>query len=79
MKLFFSVLTLLSSDYGCQGQNETRGIHFAPLAHRVGWVKRDVGKIYVGCAYLVAPQKFEITTKLANLTRLITDCRLNPI
>jgi hypothetical protein len=54
------------------------GIHFALLAHRVGWVKRDVGKIYVGFASLVAPQKFEIATKLANPTRLITDSRLNP-
>ncbi len=43
-----------------------RGIHFAVLAHIVGWVKRDVGTIYVGFAYLNAPQEFGITTKLAN-------------
>ena len=54
------------------------GIHFALLAHRVGWVKRDAGKIYVGFASLVAPQKFEIATKLENPTRLIANCRLNP-
>jgi hypothetical protein len=28
----------------------------------VGWVKRDVGTIYVGFAYLNAPQKIEIAT-----------------
>jgi hypothetical protein len=28
-----------------------------------GWVKRDIGIIYVGFAYLNAPQKFEIATK----------------
>ena len=55
-----------------------RGIYFAVLAHRVGWVKRDVGTIYVGFAYLKAPQKFEIATKLANPTRLVADRRLNP-
>ena len=44
----------------------------------VGWVKRDVGTIYVGFAYLNAPQKFEIATKLANPTRLVADRWLNP-
>jgi hypothetical protein len=44
----------------------------------VGWVKRDVGTIFVGFAYLNAPQKFEIATKLANPTRLVADFRLNP-
>ncbi len=48
------------------------------LAHIVGWVKRDVGTIYVGFAYLDAPQEFEITTKLANPTRLRAVRRLNP-
>jgi hypothetical protein len=54
------------------------GIHFAALAHIVGWVKRYVGAIYVGFAYLNAPQKSEITTKLANPTKLVEDRRLNP-
>ena len=54
------------------------GIHFAALAHIVGWVKRDAGTIYVGFAYLNAPKKFEIATKLANPTRLVADRRLNP-
>jgi hypothetical protein len=44
----------------------------------VGWVKRDVGTIYVGFAYLNATQKFEIATKLANPTKLVADRRLNP-
>jgi hypothetical protein len=35
----------------------------------VGWVKRDIGTIYVGFAYLNTPQKFEIATKLANPTK----------
>jgi hypothetical protein len=47
-------------------------------AHIVGWVKRDVGTIYVGFAYLNASQKFELATKLANPTRLVADRRLNP-
>jgi hypothetical protein len=55
-----------------------RGIHFAALAHIVGWVKRDIGIIYVGFAYLNALQKFEIATKLANPTRLVIYRRLNP-
>jgi hypothetical protein len=55
-----------------------RGIHFAALAHLVGWVKRDIGTIYVGFAYPNAPQKSEIATKLANPTRLVVDRRLNP-
>jgi len=55
-----------------------RGIHFAALAHIVGWVKRDVGTIYVGFAYLNAPQKFEIATEIVNPTRLVADPRLNP-
>jgi hypothetical protein len=46
-----------------------RGIHFPVFAHIVGWVKREIGTIYVGFAYLNAPQKFEIATKLANPTR----------
>ena len=46
--------------------------------HIVGWVKRDVGTIYVGFAYLNAPQKFEIAPKLANPTRLAAYRRLNP-
>jgi len=55
-----------------------RCIHLAALAYIVGWVKRDVDTIYVGFAYLNAPQKFEIATKLANPTRLVADRRLNP-
>jgi hypothetical protein len=55
-----------------------RGILFAVLAHIVGWVKRDIGTIYVGFAYLNAPQEFEIMTKLANPTRLGAVRRLNP-
>jgi hypothetical protein len=39
------------------------------LAHIVGWVKRDLGTIYIGFAYLDTPQKFEIATRLANPTR----------
>ena len=53
------------------------GYPFVALAHLVGWVERDIGKIYVGFAYLNAPQKFEIATKLANPTRLVADRRLN--
>ena len=44
----------------------------------VGWVKRNVGTIYVGFAYLNAPQKFGVEVKLANPTRLVADRRLNP-
>ena len=55
-----------------------RGIHFAALAHIVGWVKRDTSAIYVGFAYLREPQKFEIASKLANPTILVADRRLNP-
>jgi hypothetical protein len=44
----------------------------------VGWVKRDVDPIYVGFAYLNAPQKFGVEVKLANPTRLVGDRRLNP-
>jgi hypothetical protein len=43
-----------------------------------GWVKRDIGTIYVGFAYLIAPQKFEIETKLANLSRLVVTLWFNP-
>jgi hypothetical protein len=50
-----------------------RDIHFAAHAHIVGWVKRDVGTIYGGFAYLNAPQHFEIVRKLANPTRLVAD------
>jgi hypothetical protein len=46
-------------------------IRFDALAYIVGWVKRDVGTIYVGFVYLNAPQKFETATKLANPTRLV--------
>ena len=35
----------------------------------VGWVKRDIDTIYVGFAYLNAPQQVEIATKLANPTK----------
>jgi hypothetical protein len=55
-----------------------RGIHFAALAYIVGWVKRDVGTIYVGFANLNVPQHFEIATKLANPTSLVADRRLKP-
>ncbi len=55
-----------------------RGIYFATHTHIVGWVKRDVGTIYVGFAYLNTPQQFDIATKLANPTRLVADRRLNP-
>ncbi len=44
----------------------------------VGWVKRDIGTIFVGFADLNTPQQFEIETKLANPTCLIADPRLNP-
>ena len=57
---------------------EKRGIHFAALAHIVGWVKRDTSAIYVGFAYLREPQKFEIASKLANPTISVADRRLNP-
>ena len=50
----------------------------AAFRHKVGWVKRDVGTIYVGFAYFCASQKFEIATKLANPTNLIVDRWLNP-
>jgi hypothetical protein len=55
-----------------------RAICFAAHAHMVGWVKRDSDTIYVGFAYLNAPQKFEIATQLANPTRLVVNRRLNP-
>jgi len=55
-----------------------RGIYFAAFAHIVGWVKRDVGTIYVGFAYLHAPPKVEIAIKLANPTGWVADRRLNP-
>ena len=43
-----------------------------------GWVKRDIGTIYVGFAYLNASQQFELATKLVNPTILVADRRLNP-
>ena len=55
-----------------------RGVHFTALAHSAGWVNQDVGTIYVGFAYLNAPQRFEIAAKLANPTRLDADHWLNP-
>ena len=55
-----------------------RDIHLAAFRHEVGWVKRDVGTIYVGFAYLCASQQFEIVTKLANPTNLVVDRWLNP-
>jgi hypothetical protein len=57
-----------------------RAIRFAALALIVGWVKRDVGTVYVGSADLIVPQQSEIATKLVNPTRLVADCRrrLNP-
>ena len=55
-----------------------RSIRFAALAHIVGWVKRDTSTIFVGFAYLNAPQQFEVASKLANPTRSIVDLRLNP-
>ena len=55
------------------------GSRFAALAHIVDWVKRDAGPVYVGFAYLNAPQQFAIATKLANPTRLVADRRHNPI
>jgi hypothetical protein len=39
----------------------------------VGWVKRDTGTIFVGFAYLDAPQNYDIVTRLANPTRLVED------
>ena len=48
------------------------------IGNEEGWVKRDVGTIYVGFAYLNAPQKFEIEPNLANLARLVVNLRLNP-
>ena len=57
---------------------DLRGIHYAELAYMVGWVKRNAITTYVGFAYLIAPQKYEIATKLANPTRLVADLRLNP-
>jgi hypothetical protein len=65
-------------DFGLWNEKNMRGIHFVALAHMVGWVKRDVGTIYVGFAYLNAPPKFEITTKPANPTGLGAVRRLNP-
>ena len=55
-----------------------RAISFAALAHIVGWVKRDVGTIYVWFAYFNVPQQSEIASKLANPTRSVADHRLNP-
>jgi hypothetical protein len=54
------------------------GIHFVAFAHIVGWVKRDIGTIYVGFAYLNAPQKLKTPTKIANPTKLVANQRLNP-
>ena len=50
---------------------------FAALAHIKGWVKQDLGTIYVGFAYLIAPQKLKIVSRSANPTRLVADLRLN--
>ena len=47
-------------------------------AHIVGWVKREVGTIYFGLAYLSAIQQSELSTKIAYPTRLVADRRLNP-
>jgi hypothetical protein len=55
-----------------------RRLHFNAIAHIVGWVKRDIGSIYVGFAYLNTPQKFKIATRLANPTRLVSNRRLHP-
>jgi hypothetical protein len=55
---------------------EKRIIRIAALARIVGWVKRDVGTIYVGFAYLNAPQKLEIAKKLANPTRSVANIGL---
>ncbi len=57
---------------------DKRAISFACLAHIVGWVKRDVGTIYVGFAYFNVPQQSEIASKLANPTRSVAEHRLNP-
>jgi hypothetical protein len=46
--------------------------------YAVGWVKRDEAMMYVGFAYLDAAQLFEIELKLANPTRLVAICQLNP-
>jgi hypothetical protein len=54
------------------------GIHFVAFAHIVGWVKRDIGTIYVGFAFLNAPQKLKTPTKIANPTKLVANRRLNP-
>lgn len=50
----------------------------AILRYAVGWVKRDEAMIYIGFAYLDAAQLFEIELKLANPTRLVAICQLNP-
>ena len=47
-------------------------------AHIVGRVKREVGTIYFGLAYLSAIQQSELSTKIAYPTRLVADRRLNP-
>ena len=54
------------------------GIHFVAFAHILGWVKRDIGTIYVGFAYLNASQQSEIASRLANPTNWVADRRLNP-
>jgi hypothetical protein len=51
---------------------------FAALEHIAGWVKQDLGTIFVGFIYLNASQQFEIAMKLANPTRLVANRRLNP-
>ena len=55
-----------------------RAIRFTVLADIVGWVKRDLGTIFVGFAYLNVPQQSELASKLANPTRSAADHRLNP-
>ena len=44
----------------------------------VGWVKRDIGTIYVEFDYFNVPQQSEKALKLANPTRSVADRRLNP-
>jgi hypothetical protein len=73
-----AVISALGLNPTYQNKTLPASNHFAALAHMVGWVKRNVGTIYVGFAYLNAPQKFVIATKLANPTRLVADRRLNP-
>ena len=55
-----------------------RAIRFTAFAHIVGWVKRDIGTLFVGFAYLNGPQQSEVASKLANPTRSVADHRLNP-